>query len=35
MDCSINEECLSYLPACYGRRRKEEESNEEQVILLF
>lgn len=34
MDCSINEECLSYLHLLW-QEEKIIESNKEQVILLF
>ena len=35
MDCSINEECVSYLRLLWEEEKIVEESNKEQVILLF
>lgn len=35
MDCSINEECLSYLHLLWEKDKIIEKSNKEQVILLF
>lgn len=34
MDCSVNEECPSYL-RLLREEEKVEESNKEQVVLLF
>lgn len=35
MDCSINEECLSYLHLLWEKDEIIEKLNKEQVILLF